>query len=58
VVLGGDFVPAVAAFRERLAGITPSYPLGLFIYPVLGYLFVWLPLENMKESGLSSVRTG
>ena len=58
VVLGGDFVPAVAAFRERLAGITPSYPLGLAIYPVLGYLFVWLPLKKMRETGLSSVRTG
>jgi hypothetical protein len=58
VVLGGDFVPAVAAIRERFSGITPSYPLGLAIYPVLAYLFVWLPLQKMKETGLSSVRTG
>jgi len=56
VVLGGDFVPAVAALRARLAGITPSYPLGLAIYPVLGYLFVWLPLHKMREKGLASVR--
>jgi putative OPT family oligopeptide transporter len=58
VVLGGDFVPAVAAIRGRFAGITPSYPLGLAIYPVLAYLFVWLPLKKMRETGLSSVRTG
>ena len=58
VVLGGDFVPAVAAFRERLAGVTPSYPLGLAIYPVLAYLFVLLPLKKMRASELSSVRTG
>ena len=58
VVLGGDFVPAVASIRERLAGITPGYGLGLAIYPVLAYLFVWLPLQRMRETGLSSVRTG
>ena len=58
VVLGGDFVPAVAAIRERLAAITPSYGLGLAIYPVLAYLFVWLPLRKMREEALSSVRTG
>jgi putative OPT family oligopeptide transporter len=58
IVLGGDFVPAVAAIRGRFAGITPSYPLGLLIYPVLAYLFVWLPLQKMRETGLSSVRTG
>jgi putative OPT family oligopeptide transporter len=58
VVLGGDFFPAFAAIRERLAGITPSYPLGLAIYPVLAYLFLWLPLRKMREEGLSSVRTG
>ena len=57
VVLGGDFVPAVASIRGRLAGITPSYPLGLAIYPVLAYLFVWLPLKKRRETGLSSVRT-
>jgi hypothetical protein len=57
VVLGGDFVPAVAAIRERLAGITPSYGLGLAIYPVLGYLFVWIPLQRMKDAGLATVRT-
>jgi putative OPT family oligopeptide transporter len=45
VVLGGDFVPAVARVRESFSGITPSYPLGLVIYPVLGYLFVWRPLR-------------
>jgi putative OPT family oligopeptide transporter len=58
VVLGADFFPAFAAIRERLAGITPSYGLGLAIYPVLTYLFVWLPLMKMRETGLSSVRTG
>ena len=57
VVLGGDFVPAVAAIRERLTGITPSYGLGLAIYPVLVYLFVWLPLQRMKDAGLATVRT-
>ncbi len=58
LVLGGDFVPAVAAMRESVSGITPSYPLGLAMYPVLAYLFVWLPLNKMKEKGLSSVKTG
>ncbi len=58
LVLGGDFVPAVAAMRESVSGITPSYPLGLAIYPVLGYLFVWLPLTKMRDAGLSSVKTG
>jgi hypothetical protein len=58
VVLGADFFPAFAAIRERLAGITPSYGLGLAIYPVLTYLFVWLPLMKVRETGLSSVRTG
>jgi hypothetical protein len=58
VVLGGDFFPSIAAMREGFAGITPSYPLGLLIYPVLAYLFVWLPLQKMREAGISSVKTG
>ncbi len=58
LVLGGDFVPAVAAIRQAVSGITPSYPLGLAIYPVLAYLFVWLPLKKMRETDLSSVKTG
>ncbi len=58
LVLGGDFVPAVAAMRATVSGITPSYPLGLAIYPVLAYLFVWLPLKKMREADLSSVKTG
>jgi putative OPT family oligopeptide transporter len=58
LVLGSDFSPALAAMRESFAGITPSYPMGLLIYPVLAYLFVWLPLEKMRAAGLSSVKTG
>ncbi|HEY7820337.1 MAG TPA: oligopeptide transporter, OPT family [Vicinamibacteria bacterium] len=46
LVLGADFVPAVAAMRESVSGIRPSYPLGLVIYPILGYLFVWRPLRK------------
>ena len=58
VVLGGDFFPALASVRARFSGITPSYPAGLLIYAVLAYLFVALPLQKMKETKLSSVRTG
>jgi putative OPT family oligopeptide transporter len=56
VVLGGDFFPAVAAMREGLSRITPSYPLGLAIYPVLGYLLIWLPLEKRRDEALPSAR--
>ncbi len=58
VVLGSDFSPAIASVRAAVAGGTPSYPLGLAIYPVLAYFFVWLPLQKMRESGISSVKTG
>jgi len=36
MVILGFLFSAVASIRGRLAGITPSYPLGLAIYPVLG----------------------
>jgi putative OPT family oligopeptide transporter len=58
VVLGGDFFPVLAAAREGFSGATASYLLGLAIYPVLAYLFVWLPIRKMREAELSSVRTG
>ncbi len=58
LVLGGDFVPAVAAMRESFSGITPSYPLGLTIYPVLAYLFIWLPLRRRREPHLPIARLG
>jgi uncharacterized oligopeptide transporter (OPT) family protein len=58
LVLGADFVPAFAAMRESASGLTPSYPLGLAVYPVLAYLFVWVPFRKRKETDLSSAKTG
>jgi hypothetical protein len=58
VVLGGDFFPALAAIRERFSGMAGSYLLGLTVYPVLACLFVLLPILKMRETGLSSVKTG
>jgi putative OPT family oligopeptide transporter len=56
VVLGGDFFPAVAAIREWFSGVTPSYTLGLAIYPVLGYLLIRLPLHKRRDEALPSAR--
>jgi putative OPT family oligopeptide transporter len=57
-VLAGERYSTLSAWRESLtSGITPQFWLGLFIYPVIFYLLVWLPLQKMKSEDLSSAKT-
>jgi hypothetical protein len=47
LVLGGDFMPKLLVFHERITGgITPQFWLSLLIYPALLYTLVWIPSRN------------
>jgi hypothetical protein len=56
-VLGGEFLPSLVRLHEAVApSFGPYFWLGLLVYPLLGYLLIWLPLKKMKEGGLPATR--
>lgn len=49
LVLGADFMPGLLRLKEAVTpDVTPSFWLGLLIYPVLLYLLAWLPVKKMR----------
>jgi len=57
IVIGGERFPALLAARDSLTGgVTPSFWLGLLVYPALLYFLVWTPLQKMKSTGIPSVK--
>jgi putative OPT family oligopeptide transporter len=47
-VLGGEFLPSLVRLHEAVApSFGPYFWLGLLVYPLLGYLLIWLPLKKM-----------
>ena len=51
LVLGADLSPFFRVLQQTIqVNATPSYILGLVIYPALVYLLIWIPIRKIDAA--------
>jgi len=56
LVIGSDFLPALQSFQNFTFGFDATPWLSIIAYPLVLYMLVWVPINNMKKGGLPSTR--
>jgi len=56
LVIGSDFLPALQSFQNLTFGFDATPWLGIIAYPLVLYMLVWVPINNMRKGDLPSTR--